>query len=115
LSLRNRLVQAWWAPVAATLAVAEVAAGIGVFMNGDNWSGRIIGGLVVLVGFGLLALYGLWIRPIARPLGNTLVLVGTIPWFGLFWMVVPPLVGLVVWIGVFTSGFSAPRPNRAAT
>jgi hypothetical protein len=60
--------QAWWAPIAAALAVSEVVAGIGIFLSGENWSGRIIGGLVVFVGLGLLALYGLWIRPIARHL-----------------------------------------------
>ncbi len=113
LSAWNRVTQAWWAPIAVSLAVVEILMGIGVFINGENLSGRIIGGLVLLPGAGLLTLCGLWIRPRVRPTGNVLILVGTLPWFALFWMVVPPLVGLVVWIGVFTSGFSVPRPSRA--
>lgn len=112
-SLARRAVQTWWAPVAALMAIVEVGMGLVVFGTGENWSGRVIGGLLILPGCGLLALYGLSIRPRKRPLGNVMVLVGTLPWFAIFWMVIPPLVGLVVWIGVFTSGFAVPRAKPA--
>lgn len=104
------LVQTWWAPLAALLGVVEIVMGVAIFFQGENWPGRIIGGLLLLPGSGGLTLLGLRTRPRARALGNALVLVGTLPWFGLFWMIVPPLVGLLVWVGVFTSGFGERRP-----
>jgi hypothetical protein len=106
----RHLVQTWWAPIATATAAIEVAMGVVVFFTGANWSGRIIGGLLVLPGFGFLTLYGLWMRPRARAIGNTCILVGTLPWFSVFWMVVPPLMGLLVWFGVFKSGFAEPEP-----
>ena len=57
------------------------------------------------MGFGVLLLYGLARRPFARMSGNALILITTIPFLLFFWMVIPPLVAIVIWVGIFSSGF----------
>ncbi|MGH9280667.1 MAG: hypothetical protein ACRD12_21565 [Acidimicrobiales bacterium] len=38
--------------------------------------------------------------------GNAMILLATIPALLCFWVIVPPLTALVVWIGALSSGFS---------
>jgi hypothetical protein len=110
--LRHALTQTWWAPIAAILGVALVAAGIGTVFEAHNLGGRIVGS-TLLVAFGAAMLLGLSRRPHARETGNALILIGTIPAFPFFWLIVPTLAALVIWIGVLTSGY-ADNPNAPA-
>jgi hypothetical protein len=113
-SLRQALTQAWWAPVAAVLGVALVAAGIGTIFEAHNLGGRIMGSSLLLA-FGAAMLLGLRRRPHAREAGNALILIGTIPAFPFFWLIVPTVAAIVIWIGVLTSGYAdspaAPAPT----
>jgi hypothetical protein len=102
--LRRALVQTWWAPVAGLLGAAMILFGFGTIFEAHNWGGRIFGS-AVLFAFGSGMLYGLTRRPFARTSGNALILITSIPAFLFFWMVVPTVIALVIWIGVFTSGF----------
>jgi hypothetical protein len=106
--LRQAVTQAWWAPVAAVLGAVTVAAGIGTVFDAHNLGGRVVGSSLLLA-FGAALLLGLVRRPYSREAGNALILVGTIPAFPFFWLIVPTVAAIVVWVGVFTSGY-AERP-----
>jgi len=106
--LLRSLVQTWWAPVAVALAGFELLFAVQVMLHGANLPGRIIGGsLATASGLGIFN--GLIRRPFDRAYGNVFVLLGTLLPLMIFWMVVPPAAAIVVWVGVFTSGFGA-RP-----
>jgi hypothetical protein len=102
------LVQSWWAPVAVALAAFEILFAVEVMLRGSNLPGRIIGGsLAMASGVGIFN--GLMRRPFERAYGNVFVLLGTLLPLMIFWMLLPPLAAIVVWVGVFTGGFST-RP-----
>jgi hypothetical protein len=105
--LRHALVQAWWAPVAGVLGLAMILAGIGTVFEAHNIGGRIFGsGLLLAFGGGMLL--GLMRRPFARTPGNALILLTTVPAMVMFWMIVPPLAAIAIWVGVLGSGFEEP-------
>jgi hypothetical protein len=106
------VIQAWWAPVAALLGVAMIALGVGTVFWAANLGGRIVGS-TVLVAFGAAMLLGLMRRPFDRSTGNTIVLVATVPPLLVFWVIVPTVAAVVVWVGVLAGGFAAPRVAAA--
>ncbi len=105
--LRHAVVQAWWAPVAGLLGLAMILAGVGTIFEAHNLGGRIVGSSLLLA-FGGAMLFGLMRRPFARTQGNALVLLATVPAFPLFWLIVPPLAAIAIWVGVLASGFEEP-------
>ena len=111
--LRPAVVQAWWAPIAALLGAVMIAGGIGTVFEAHNMGGRIFGSSLLL-GMGGMMLLGLMRRPFDRVSGNSMILVATIPAFAFFWIVVPAVAGLLVWVGVLNAGFSE-EPAPAAT
>lgn len=102
--LRHAVVQGWWAPVAGFLGAAMFLGGIATIFEATNWGGRVFGS-AVLMAFGTAMLLGLMRRPFDRQAGNSLILLATIPPILFFWAIVPPLLAIVVWVGVLTSGF----------
>lgn len=102
---RHAVVQAWWAPVAALLGVATFLFGVGTIFEANNLGGRIVGSSA-LMAFGAIILVGLRRRPFAPHAGNTAILIGTLPALTLFWLVVPTVLALIVWVGVLASGFA---------
>jgi hypothetical protein len=113
--LRHALVQAWWAPVAGLLGFAMIFFGIGTVFEAHNWGGRVFGS-AILFAFGFGMLHGLRRRPFARETANALILVTTLPAMVFFWVIVPTVAALLVWVGVLTSGFSdEPLPAAPAT
>jgi hypothetical protein len=105
--LRHAVVQTWWAPVAALLGAMELFFGFGTIFEAHNLGGRIIGSSL-LMAIGVVMIYGLVRRPFSRQAGNMLILLATIPPLLLFWVIVPPIMAIVVWVGVISSGFSEP-------
>lgn len=103
--LRHAVVQAWWAPVAGLLGAMMVLFGVGTIFEAHNWGGRIVGSSL-LMAFGFAMLFGLMRRPFDRTSGNALILLATIPPLLFFWVIVPPLMAIAVWIGVLRGGFS---------
>ncbi|MGI9023490.1 MAG: hypothetical protein ACR2HV_09735 [Acidimicrobiales bacterium] len=110
--LRHAVVQAWWAPVAGLLGLAMLVAGVGTIFEAHNLGGRIVGSSLLLA-FGGAMLFGLMRRPFDRQAGNTMILLATIPALLFFWVIVPPLAAIVIWVGVLQGGFSE-RPVSPA-
>jgi hypothetical protein len=105
--------QAWWAPIAALLGLVMIVGGIGTVFEAHNLGGRIVGSSL-LMALGGMMLLGLMRRPFDRVSGNSMILVSTVPGFAFWWMIVPAVVALVVWIGVLSAGFSEePAPATA--
>jgi hypothetical protein len=112
-SIREVLGQAWWAPLAAVLVVAELLVAQ-AFLIGDGTSNildaesTIAGAVLSLAGAGLLAA-GLFMRPSARGLGNALIIVGAALATIWFWTVVMTPIALVVIVGVVLTQMREPR------
>jgi hypothetical protein len=103
--LRHAVTQTWWAPIAALLGVAMFVFAIGTVFEAHNLGGRVFGSTLMFV-FGATMLLGLTRRPFARETGNAMILVATVPAFPFFWVVIPTVVAIVIWVGVLASGFS---------
>jgi hypothetical protein len=87
--------------------------GFGTIFEAHNWGGRVFGSALLLaLGFGMF--YGLMRRPFARQSGNALILITTIPAFLFFWVIVPTVAAIVIWVGVLSSGFSDERVTPAS-
>jgi hypothetical protein len=110
--LWNAVVQSWWAPIAGLLGLAMFVGGIATIFEAENIGGRIVGS-TLLMAFGSAMLFGLMRRPFDRVVGNSLILLATVPALLFFWMIIPPVLAIVIWIGVLSGGFSD-RPVVAA-
>ena len=111
--LRRAVTQAWWAPLAALMATVEIFFGTVNAFSASNLGGRVFGS-TILWAAGAAMLYGLTRRPFARTEGNAMILITSLPYFALFWAIVPPLMGVVLWIGILSSGLDAERRTPAA-
>lgn len=112
--------QAWWAPIAGLMAVVQLVAGpLQPFTNSDLESG--VASFVIFMAGGAVTAIGLFRRPAHRTSGNVLLLVGCGFAAFWFWTLFLPVAGLVVAIGVFSSGWhseptlAAPSHNGAVT
>jgi hypothetical protein len=111
--LGRAVIQAWWAPIAGLLGVAMMLFAIGTVFEAHNLGGRIVGSTVMMA-FGLTMLFGLMRRPFHRRAGNSMILLATIPAFALFWVIVPAVAAIAVWIGVLSGGFDELPVTSAA-
>jgi hypothetical protein len=111
--LRSAVRQAWWAPLAALMALVQIFFGTVNAVSAHNLGGRVFGS-IILWATGAAMLYGLTRRPFARAEGNAMILLTSLPYFALFWAIVPPLMGVLLWVGVLSSGFDAERRTPAA-
>lgn len=110
ISIRRVLSQAWWAPLAALHGAMTIIFGVmvGLRTEGVPVTDALIGTAVTLA-FGAAVIGGLVLR-LSRPaVGSGLILLGTI-WLAMgFWMVWPPLLAALIWVGVIASAISSSR------
>ncbi len=113
------LKQAWWAPFAGVLALAQLWVGL-AFFYGDGTSNlldaesRAAGASLALGGAAALSA-GLWVRTQARWVGNTLIIVGAALGAIWVWTVVMTPLALVVIVGVIVSQVRSTAPTGEAT
>ena len=108
------LKQAWWAPFAIVLALAQFWVGLAFFYgegtsNLLNAESTAAGATLAFGGAAALAA-GLWIRPKARWVGNTLIIVGAALGAIWFWTVVMTPIAIVVIVGVVVSQLRSTAP-----
>lgn len=112
--MMQTLKQAWWAPFAGVLALAQFWVGL-AFIYGTGTSNVLdaestaAGITLAFGGAGALAA-GLWIRPRSRVLGNALVVAGAILGAIWFWTVVMTPLAIVVIVGVVISQVHSTTP-----
>jgi membrane protease YdiL (CAAX protease family) len=101
------LKQAWWAPVAGVLALAQLWVAL-AFFYGEGTSNVLdaestaAGVSLAIAGAAALAI-GLWIRPQTRGLANALVIVGAARGGIWVWTIVMTPMAVVVIVGVVVS------------
>jgi hypothetical protein len=101
------LKQAWWAPFAGVLALAQLWVAL-AFLYGEGTSNLLdaestAAGATLAFGGAAALAGGLWIRPKARWLGNALITVGAALGAIWFWTVVMTPLAIVVLVGVMVS------------
>lgn len=99
--------QAWWAPVAAVLVVAELLVAQ-AFLIGDGTSNILnaestTAGAALAIGGAIALVAGLLARPKIAGLGNALIVAGAALAAIWFWTVVMTPLALVVIVGVVVS------------
>lgn len=108
------LKQAWWAPLAAVLVVAQLLVAQ-AFLIGDGTSNILdaestAAGAALSLGGAAALVAGLCARPKARALGNALIVAGAALAGIWFWTVVMTPIALVVIVGVVLSQLRSTAP-----
>ncbi|MBA3404875.1 MAG: hypothetical protein H0U13_09370 [Gemmatimonadaceae bacterium] len=108
------LKQAWWAPLAGVLALAQLWVAL-AFLYGEGTSNLLdaestAAGATLAFGGAAALATGLWSRPHVRGLGNALVIVGAALGAIWFWTVVMTPIAIVVIVGVVVSQVRSPAP-----
>jgi hypothetical protein len=90
------LARNWWLVLAALVGLFEVLFGVAMpFEEGGN-PGSIAGGALI-AGGGLLMLGGIAVRRRrSRVAGDMMIAVGPLPIVAFFWLILPPLAGIIV-------------------
>ena len=113
------LKQAWWAPVAGVLALAQLWVAL-AFLYGEGTSNVLdaestaAGVSLAIAGAAALAI-GLWIRPQTRGLANALVIVGAALGGIWVWTIVMTPMAVVVIVGVVVSQVRSSSDGPSAT
>lgn len=107
--------QAWWAPLAAVLVIAELLVAQ-AFLIGEGTSNVLdaestLAGAALALGGAAALVTGLFARPKVRGLGSAMVVVGAALAAIWFWTVLMTPIALAVILGVV---FSRVRPVAAA-
>ncbi len=97
--MSQALKQAWWAPLAGLLVLAQVVLAVAIVFGDDDAETKVVAFAIALAGALLLAA-GLLYRPQARGLGNTLIIGGVLFAAFWFWTRVLPVVAIIVVVGV---------------
>ena len=109
------LEQAWWAPLAAVLVVAELLVAQ-AFLIGDGTSNILNAestgaGAMLALGGAAALVAGLWARPKARGLGNVLIITGATLAAIWVWTVIMTPIAFVVIVGVVLSQVRSTDPQ----
>lgn len=119
----SAVTQAWFAPAAAILVLVYLALAVGIALERDGtMPGRAVGPILVLA-FACSLVAGLRMRRVQRAgadagsvesaaratrdrrafAADGLLIVGTAPGLGFWWMILPPVLGIIVIAGVLSA------------
>ena len=86
----------WWVALAALAGALQIVAILVETVRDPNPSN--LAALGVVGGLGALILAGAWVRTRSRNAGDWMIVIGILPWLGLWWMIVPTVVALVIMV-----------------
>jgi hypothetical protein len=124
------ITQAWFAPAAALLAMFYVAMAVAIARDGGTKMPDRAAAPLLMLAFAVALAVGLHLRRtgatasdegLAQPqprgrrslVGEALLIVGTLPGLGFWWMIVPAVLGVLVIAGVFATRPAARRASAA--
>ncbi|MEX1046616.1 MAG: hypothetical protein WD757_04405 [Actinomycetota bacterium] len=84
----------WWVVLAAVMAVVEIVFVVGQLIQDPKIEN--VGALAIVGTFGLVALTGVWLRSRSRSSGDWMIVVGILPFAGLFWLIFPAVLAVIV-------------------
>jgi hypothetical protein len=103
----------WWVVLAGVMAVVEVGFVVAQLIRDPKIEN--VGALAIVGTFGLVALMGCFLRSRSRSSGDWMIVVGVLPFAGLWWLIVPAVLAVIVIIfAVMDSMRRTPEPNAAA-
>lgn len=102
IQLSQVLRQAWWAPLAGLLAIAELVVAVGFFTSSQDAASVAVGATLAVAG-AVALVAGLLKRPVKPRLGDSLIIVGAALAAMWFWAIAVTPVAIIVIIGVFVS------------
>ena len=115
----RELRQAWWAPAAAVLVLAQTWVGA-AFIFGEGTSnlldaeGQFVGGVLAFAGAATLGA-GLWLRLRSHATGDGLIVVGALLGAIWFWTVLMTPLALIVLVGLVLTDLRTKGPVFPAT
>ncbi len=101
----------WWVVLAGVMGVVEIAFVVGQLIRDPKWENGVA--LVVVGCFGLVALAGCWLRSRSRSSGDWMIVIGILPFAGLWWLIVPGLLVVVVTVMAVTDSLRVPKPQTS--
>ena len=99
----------WWWPLAAALAIGEASLGIGQLVADPKPEN--LGALAAFGAFAALVIAGLLMRN--RSAGNWMIATGVLPALGVFWMIVPAILALLVIVMALSDNIRMSSPRTA--
>ena len=92
----------WWVVLAAFMGIVEIGGAIAQVVRDGGIENPAA--LAVVLGGGLLMLLGVWFRGRSQSGGDWMIVIGVLPFLGLIWLIVPPiLVAIVVTMALMDS------------
>jgi len=101
----------WWVVLAAIMGAVELVMGIGQLIRKPSLDNGFA--LVIIGGGGLLVIAGCWFRSRSRNSGDWMIVVGLLPFLALFWMIVPPILGILVMSLALIDSARSPKAQAA--
>jgi hypothetical protein len=107
-----RTFRRWWVILAAACGVVTIVFSVAQYIQDP--SSANLGAIALLTPFGGLNLTGCWLRSRSRVSGDWLIVVGILPFMGLWWMIAPAVVGLVILVAAISDSLRAGTATEVA-
>ena len=98
--------------LAATCGVVTIVFSVAQYIQDP--SSANLGAIALLTLFGGLNLTGCWLRSRSRVSGDWLIVVGILPFMGLWWMIAPAVLGLVILVATISDSLRAGSATEVA-
>jgi len=102
----------WWVILAAACGVVTIVFGVAQYIQDPKIEN--LGAIGILTLFGGMNLIGCWMRSRSRVSGDWLIVVGILPFLGLWWMIAPAVLGLVILVAAIGDSLRAGSATEVA-